>query len=64
MSVNTTALVGGRTLPDYVPPGGGDIPIRATLPVGQPTLFAVTVEKPGGVVVSDRSQLALAAPVK
>jgi hypothetical protein len=44
------------------------VPIRATLPVGQPTLFAITLEPPGGVVVSDRnrilltSQAAAAAP--
>lgn len=33
------------------------VPIRAKLNVGEPTLFAVTVEQPGGVVVSDRSKL-------
>ncbi len=37
------------------------VPIRAKLPVGKPTLFAVTVEKPGGVVVSDRQRIVLAA---
>src|SRR4051812_33212757 len=30
------------------------IPISAKLPVGNAALFAVTVEKPGGVVVSSR----------
>lgn len=39
------------------------VPIRAALQVRQPTLFAVTVEKPGGVVVSDRSRLPLLAKV-
>ena len=41
------------------------IPINAKLHVGdEPVLFAVTIEKPGGVVVSDRSRLPLwtAAP--
>ena len=33
------------------------IPIRARLAVEEPTLFAVTLEQPGGVVVSDRSRL-------
>jgi hypothetical protein len=37
------------------------VPIRATLPVSDSTLFAVTVEKPGGVVVSDRSRIAVLA---
>lgn len=37
--------------------GEAVIPIRAKLPVREPTLFAVTVERPGGVVVSDRSQI-------
>jgi anti-sigma-K factor RskA len=39
------------------------VPIRATLPVRQPTLFAVTLEPPGGVVVSDRKRLLLTAAV-
>jgi hypothetical protein len=38
-------------LPDVV------IPIRATLPIRQAAAFAVTVEKPGGVVVSDLSHV-------
>jgi hypothetical protein len=38
------------------------IPIRAALPVGKPAAFAVTLEKPGGVVVSARDHvLALGA---
>jgi len=37
------------------------IPIRAAVRVFQPTLFAVTVEKPGGVVVSKRERIVLAA---
>jgi anti-sigma-K factor RskA len=45
--------------------GGGEVlvPIRARLPIDEPTLFAITVERPGGVVVSDRSRLPLLAPV-
>jgi len=35
-----------------------DVPIDARVPVGQPVLFAVTIEPPGGVVVSDRSRIA------
>jgi hypothetical protein len=38
------------------------LPIKAKLEVKQPTLFAVTVEKPGGVVVSDRRIAILAKP--
>jgi len=39
------------------------VPIRAKLTVGKPTLFAITVEKPGGVVVSDQTRLPLLAKV-
>ena len=45
-------------------PAGTDeviVPIRAPLRVENPVLFAVTRERPGGVVVSDRSQLVIAA---
>lgn len=38
------------------------VPIVAKIRVSKPTLFAVTVEKPGGVVVSDRERIALIAP--
>jgi len=37
------------------------VPIRAKLPVTAPTLFAVTVEKPGGVVVSKRERIVVTA---
>jgi hypothetical protein len=37
------------------------VPIRAKLPVRDAAAFAVTVEPPGGVVVSDRSRIALLA---
>ena len=37
-----------------------EVPINAKIPVGEPVLFAVTVEPPGGVVVSDRSRIAAA----
>ncbi len=40
------------------------VPISARLPVGRATLFAVTLEVPGGVVVSSRERLVLAAPVE
>lgn len=40
------------------------IPINAKLRTISPKAFAITVEKPGGVVVSDRSKIALLAPVK
>jgi hypothetical protein len=40
------------------------IPIQAKLKVREPYLFAITIEKPGGVVVSDRSRLPLVATVK
>lgn len=39
------------------------VPVAARLPVARPTLFAVTLEKPGGVVVSTRERLVLAAAV-
>jgi hypothetical protein len=39
------------------------IPIDAKLPVVDPTLFAITIEKPGGVVVSSRERLPLLAKV-
>ncbi len=39
------------------------VPIDAKLRIVRPTLFAVTVEKPGGVVVSSRERLPLLAKV-
>jgi hypothetical protein len=39
------------------------VAIHAAIDVRTPALFAVTVEKPGGVVVSDRSRIVLAAKV-
>lgn len=39
------------------------VPIQAKLKVTKPTLFAVTIEKPGGVVVSKRDKLILTAKV-
>ncbi|MEM7350866.1 MAG: anti-sigma factor [Acidobacteriota bacterium] len=39
------------------------VPIVAKLRVVQPTLFAITIEKPGGVVVSSRERLPLLAQV-
>ena len=47
-----------------VPPGEEVVvPIRAKLPVAEATLFAITVERPGGVVVSKRERLPLLAKV-
>ena len=37
------------------------VPIHATLPVTAPVLFAVTLERPGGVVVSKRDRLVVTA---
>lgn len=44
-------------------PAGGEvvIPIEAKLPVRAATLFAVTIEKPGGAVVSSRERIVLLA---
>lgn len=46
-----------------IPSGTGEvlIPIRARLAVGRASLFAVTVEAPGGVVVSSRERIAVTA---
>lgn len=48
-----------------IPAGQGEVlvPVRVAVPVGKATLFAVTVEKPGGVVVSDRERIVLVAQV-
>ncbi len=46
--------------------GDGDeviVPIRASLPVGAPQAFAVTIERPGGVVVSDRTRVVAIARI-
>ena len=43
--------------------GESIVPIQAKLRVGKPTLFAITVEKPGGVVVSDQSKMPLLAKI-
>ena len=43
--------------------GQAIIPISARLHLTGPTLFAITIEKPGGVVVSDRKRLPLLAKV-
>jgi len=44
-------------------PAGGEtlVPIDAKLHVTKPTLFAITLEKPGGVVVSDKQRIAIVA---
>lgn len=46
-------------------PAGSDevlIPVQAKINVSSPTVFAVTVEKPGGVVVSKKERVPLLAP--
>jgi hypothetical protein len=40
------------------------IPINARLKAKSPHLFAVTIEKPGGVVVSKREKIAAVAKVE
>lgn len=40
------------------------VPIEAKLDVSSAKMFAITIERPGGVVVSDRSQLPLLAMVQ
>ncbi len=48
-------------------PAGQDevlIAINAKIPVTEPTMFAITIEKPGGVVVSSRERLPLLAKVE
>lgn len=40
------------------------VPINTKIPVNNAVMFAVTVEKPGGVVVSDRERLPLLAKVE
>ena len=46
-------------------PASGEVAVelREDLPIDEPFLFAVTLEQPGGVVVSDRSRLLLVASV-
>lgn len=46
-----------------IPAGAQEVvvPILAKLPVREPTLFAVTVERPGGVVVSSRERIVVVA---
>ena len=44
--------------------GESIVPIQAKLRVDKPTLFAITVEKPGGVVVSDQKRMPLLASIK
>lgn len=59
---DTTPVDGGV----FDVPAGADeivVPIHAKLEVSSPTLFAVTLERPGGVVVSEREHLLALAPV-
>ena len=47
-----------------MPAGDGEaiVPIDAKIRVDEPVLFAITVERPGGVVVSDGPLEVVAAP--
>ena len=47
-----------------VGPGETTVAIDAKLRVAEPYLFAVTVEKPGGVVVSSRERIVLLAKLE
>ena len=49
-----------------IPAGGGEVAIRIDprVPINEATLFAITVEPPGGVVVSTRERLPLLAQVE
>jgi len=49
-----------------IPPGADEVivPIAAKLDVARPYMFAITIEKPGGVVVSSRERLPLLAQVE
>lgn len=49
---------------DIKSPGEAIVAIKAKLPVNRPFAFAVTIEQPGGVVVSDLSRLPLLSFVK
>jgi hypothetical protein len=48
-----------------IPSGGGEVvvPILAKLPIRTPKLFAVTIERPGGAVVSARERIVVVAAV-
>ena len=48
---------------DITKENSGYVAVNAKLKVAHPTLFAITIEKPGGVVVSTRKDLALLAKV-
>lgn len=53
--------VDGGTFTVADPSRPTEVPIRARLAVAEPTLFAITLEPPGGVVVSDRQRIMLTA---
>lgn len=48
---------------DITSDGESIVAIQAKLRVDKPTVFAITVEKPGGVVVSDQKRLPLLAKI-
>lgn len=47
---------------DIAGAGRAVVPVRAKLPVDRPVLFAVTIERPGGTVVSERRIALTATP--
>jgi hypothetical protein len=49
-----------------IPPGKDEVivPIAAKLKVARPYMFAITIGKPGGVVVSSRERIPLLAKVE
>ncbi len=49
---------------DVSPGAEATVPIEAKLAIDAPVLFAVTLEEPAGVVVSEREHLIVTAPVK
>lgn len=59
----TYAVDGGVFNVSLPASGEAVVPFEPRLDVGQVELFAVTKERPGGVVVTDRSGLVLVAPV-
>ena len=51
------------SMSDIGPDGTFVIPINASVPIDHAVQFAVTIEKPGGVYVSDRKRLPVLAAI-
>ena len=60
----TYAVDGGVFNVSLPPTGDAVVPFEPKLPVGRAAAFAVTKERPGGVVVTDQSGLVLLGPVQ